>query len=87
MPSDQLQFAAEQSGKTQEQILLEYLQARPDQWIPMPELVRVCGGYAVHSRISGLRKAGHDIRNATRSGAGNRKMSSYMLVVNGEEAK
>jgi hypothetical protein len=30
-------------------------------WVSLPYLVDVSGGYAVHSRVADLRKLGHDI--------------------------
>jgi hypothetical protein len=47
---------------TQSQLILERLKATPGTWVPMPELHRVSGAYAVHSRVSELRSDGHDIR-------------------------
>lgn len=48
---------------TQARKILTRLQETPDQWVEMPELARVSGAYAVHSRISQLRGEGHDIEH------------------------
>jgi hypothetical protein len=48
---------------SQNALVLSYLDYRRGQWVPMPQLVEYGGGYAVHSRISDLRKDGHQIDN------------------------
>lgn len=44
------------AGTSQCSKILSRLRASSGQWVPMPELVAVSGGYACHSRISDLRK-------------------------------
>ena len=46
------------------EIVLRYLQDHPGTRIAMPFLVNLCGGYAIHSRISDLRKRGYQIENS-----------------------
>lgn len=46
---------------TQADKILARLALTPGQWVPMPELASVSGAYAVHSRVSDLRSAGHII--------------------------
>lgn len=48
-------------GPSQNERVLSELQARIGSWVPMPDLVRASGAYAVHSRVSDLRKDGHQI--------------------------
>jgi hypothetical protein len=45
--------------QTQADKILARLLLTPNQWVPMPELVELSRAYAVHSRISDLRKRGH----------------------------
>lgn len=63
---------------TQAQIILRELMLRHNQWVPMPELAAVSGAYAVHSRISDLRKAGHVIE--TREEGQRPRKSFYRLT-------
>jgi hypothetical protein len=46
--------------------ILARLNETPGVWVPMPELVECSGAYAVHSRISDLRKDGHTIDQHSR---------------------
>lgn len=46
---------------TQADLILAELQRQSGQWVAMPELWRVSGAFAVHSRISDLRHQGHVI--------------------------
>jgi len=41
--------------------ILARLLETPGAWVPMPELAAISGAYAVHSRISDLRKRGYTI--------------------------
>lgn len=62
-------------------LILAALQARPGQWIPMPELARASGSLNVHTRIDQLRhERGLRIENQTERD-GRRQLSSYRLVV------
>lgn len=63
MNDQQLTFAIAGAGSSQTGLVLQRLQERAGQWVPMPELVEFCGGYAVHSRIADLRKLGYAIDN------------------------
>lgn len=40
---------------SQSSLVREHLLARRGAWVPMPELARVSGAYAVHSRVAELR--------------------------------
>lgn len=57
-------------GPTQNERVLAALVAASGEWVPMPDLVRASGAYAVHSRVSDLRRMGHriDHRNQWRDG-------------------
>jgi hypothetical protein len=68
-----------QTGKSQASKILRLLQSRPGLWVRMPELSEYSGAYAVHSRVSDLRKAGHIIeQRLTRQG---RKTESFYRLV------
>lgn len=49
------------SGATQNERILTVLES--GEWVAMPDLCRASGSYNVHSRISDLRKNGHDIEH------------------------
>jgi hypothetical protein len=59
----QSEFAEQEGGKSQCELILARLALTPGQWVPMPELAEHSGAYAVHSRISDLRKNGHNIEH------------------------
>jgi hypothetical protein len=65
-------------GQTQAEAILAELVIHHGEWVPMPRLAEVSGAYAVHSRISDLRGAGHDIQSKV-EGVRPRK-SFYRLV-------
>lgn len=50
--------ANQTTDPTQAERILQRLRATPGEWVPMPELARVSGAFAVHSRISELRESG-----------------------------
>jgi biotin operon repressor len=51
------------AGKSQAQTILECLQLHRGAWVSMLHLHQQSGSMAVHSRISDLRSAGHDIEH------------------------
>ena len=59
----QLQFEIDRPAKSQSSAVLKYLTACKGEWIEMPTLVGYSGAYAVHSRVSDLRREGHSITN------------------------
>jgi hypothetical protein len=65
---------------SQNALVLERLQRTPGEPVPMPELVAVAGGFAIHSRISNLRALGHDIRNILIPAANGKRHSYYQLI-------
>lgn len=60
-PGDQAEFAATGRGSSQCEKIADVLRARCGEWVPMPDLWRASGAFAVHSRISDLRKL-HGLR-------------------------
>ena len=82
MPStQQLEFTARAGGKSQADKILERLLQTPGEWVPMPELYQVSGAFAVHSRVSDLRKRHFKIeqQNVLMNGV---QHSYYRLVPN-----
>lgn len=77
---NQTQFASLASGCSQCDAILARLRERAGAWVQMPELCRVSGAYAVHSRISDLRARGHEIEQRSKR-AGRTVQSAYRLVV------
>jgi len=51
------------TGASQCARILQLLEYRDGAWTEMPHLARNSGAYAVHSRISDLRKRGHVIQH------------------------
>jgi hypothetical protein len=55
MNATQLEFQARQSGRTQNDRILECLKAAGEGVrVPMPKLVEISGSYVVHSRVAEL---------------------------------
>jgi hypothetical protein len=63
-------FARTQNGR-----ILAVLEEAQPHWVGMPRLVETSGSYAVHSRISDLRRMGYAIEQ--RSLRDGRKVWSY----------
>jgi len=63
---------------TQNEKILQVLEGQRGRWVPMPELASAAGAYAVHSRISDLRRDGNVIE--TRIEGNCPKRSFYRLV-------
>lgn len=59
----QTEFLTDQAGDSQNARVFQFLKLHQGCWVDMPRLVEIGGGYAVHSRIADLRKAGHRIEN------------------------
>lgn len=75
----ELEFRAAGGGKTQNDRLRAILVARPGEWIPMVELGRLIGAWAVHSRIADLRRV-HGMRIECRASVDpvtGQRLSSY----------
>lgn len=69
----------ENQEPTQAALILQRLMRTPGEWVAMPELSRVSGAYAVHSRVSELRSSGHDIR--VRIQGSRPRTSCYRIVL------
>lgn len=63
MNETQQEFTLAGAGIAQSNLILQHLVRNYDEWVPMTDLVRISGAYAVHSRIAELRKRGHSIDN------------------------
>ena len=74
----QPEHAATGAGLSQCDRILAELESKRGQWVPMPDLARIAGGYAVHSRIAELRKRGHLIE-AMQERRGRKVWSYYRL--------
>lgn len=59
--------------------ILALLLDRRGQWVPMPDLWRVSGAFAVHSRVADLRKAGHHILQESVIAPNGACLSRYMI--------
>ena len=75
---NQTEHAATGAGLSQCARILAELESKRGQWVPMPDLARIAGGYAVHSRIAELRKRGHRIE-AMQERRGGKVWSYYRL--------
>jgi len=74
----QLEFRASHSGQSQNELLRDYLQARPGQWVAMPELAAHIRAYAVHSRVADCRvKYGMAIEHRSFFERGHARRSFY----------
>ena len=74
----QPEHAATGAGLSQCDAILAALEYERGHWVPMPDLARIAGGYAVHSRIADLRKRGHRI-GAMQQRHGRKVWSYYRL--------
>lgn len=75
----QPEHAATGAGLSKCERILAELESKRGQWVPMPDLARIAGGYAVHSRIAELRKRGHHIESMQER-RGRKVLSYYMLA-------
>lgn len=74
----QPEHAATGAGLSQCARILSALEYQRGQWVPMPDLARIAGGFAVHSRIAELRNRGHRIQ-AMQDRRGRKVWSFYRL--------
>jgi hypothetical protein len=74
----QPEHAATGAGLSQCARILAELESKRGQWVPMPDLARIAGGFAVHSRIADLRARGHRIE-AMQDRRGRKVWSYYRL--------
>lgn len=78
----QREHAESGAGTSQCEAILARLEAAGGDWVPMPELAKASGAFAVHSRVSELRSWGHVIEQ--RSERAGRKVLSFYQLVEGE---
>jgi len=63
----------------QNKSVLKRLRKSAGKWVSMPVLWRASGAMAIHSRVSDLRRAGHNIQNRIVN-SGDCKKSFYRLT-------
>ena len=68
------------SNPSQSSVILDILTTLRGKWVSMPDLVTASGGYAIHSRISELRRRGYVIENQVERRPGGKRVSRYRLV-------
>lgn len=76
------EFRIQNSGRSQCECILAVLQrsvGHLDGWVAMPRLARESGAYAVHSRVSELRKRGHRIEQRSTRMSDGTIASEYRL--------
>ncbi len=60
--------------------ILDHLMEHKENWVSMPSLVHVSGSYNIHSRITELRKKGHNIESLVKPMPDGSKHSSYRII-------
>ena len=75
---------SESSGISQCDAILSELQRSNGEWVAMPHLASISGSYNVHSRVSDLRKAGHNVEQRNER-KGRMHHSFYRLKSNIEQ--
>ena len=75
----QSEFSLRGNGISQCDCILDRLRSDRGEWVPMPELYRVSGAFAVHSRIADLRKRGLTIEHRNERGEAGQVHSYYRL--------
>jgi hypothetical protein len=78
---NQTEHAATGAGLSQCDRILAELESKRGHWVPMPDLARIAGCFAVHSRIADLRKRGHRIESM-QDRHGRKVWSFYRLETN-----
>ena len=76
---NQTTFQLSSRAPAQADIILAELRRFAGEWVPMPQLAALSGAYAVHSRISDLRKRGYEIDHKNEVSAGRVTKSFYRL--------
>ncbi|MCL5098508.1 MAG: helix-turn-helix domain-containing protein [Candidatus Omnitrophica bacterium] len=80
MNQQQLEFRATQGGNSQCDRILARLRRSVGGWIPMPELWKASGAFAIHSRICDLRTRGFEIEHKNERQPDGRIQSFYRLM-------
>lgn len=83
---NQTEHQATGAGESQCDKILARLRAAKGERVAMPELYRVSGAFAVHSRIADLRKRGHAIPPAETEVVDGTVHSYYRLFEDQKEA-
>ena len=63
MNDSQQTFLMEGGALSQTDLLINYLHRANNEWVPLPVLADVIGGFAVHSRASDARRRGVNVEN------------------------
>lgn len=66
----QLELPMRVKKPSQNERLESLFRSRPNEWLPMTDLGRAIGAWAVHSRVADLRAHGMDIENRTQKDDG-----------------
>lgn len=66
---------------TQNERVLARLRQSLGDWVPMPTLAMSSGAFAVHSRVSDLRKQGHRIEQKSERKSGSRANHSFYRLL------
>lgn len=82
MSASERQFRLSGGGRSQNQKLVEIFQAHPGEWLEMTDLGNQIGAWAVHSRVSFLRrKHGMTIEcEVERSDESSKRLPRYRYV-------
>ena len=81
MNVSQIEHVVSQVAESQNDRLQAHFQACAGEWLAMPDLVRVVGAYAIHSRVAELRKRGMMIVNKRVREPGSRLCHSFYRYV------
>jgi hypothetical protein len=87
--SPHLRLPSINSDPSQEDKIIQCLEAHYPHWVAMPKLSAISGSLNVHTRISALRKKGFKILNTTRTKRDTRNRDSFYRLEanpNDEEA-
>ena len=76
---NQADFIASGANLSQTDKLINYLHMAEGQWVGLPTLVSVCGGFAIHSRASDAKRRGVNIENRVENING-KKHSFYRIL-------
>jgi hypothetical protein len=82
---NQSTYTAQESGKSQNQLVLEMLVIAGGEWVSLPDLMRHSGSANIHSRVADLRKRGHNVQ-WKRTQVGRRIHSWYRMGTDADVA-
>lgn len=77
---NQTEYKVSGIGESQADKLIFYLEKHRGEWIGLPTLVSVCGGYAVHSRASDVRKRGYEVEQKNNRDMETGKIHSFYRI-------